>query len=176
MKRNAEALIGAPVREAIVRLVGRDRDTHGSPGLGGDREALREWLAQLLVDSEKLIGHMEFLKGQRGGEARPRPAVRTRGPAAPPGVEALAGEANRDLLPEEKSLAIADRGLGELEDGEAARLLLNPFALCSLAELINTLLPEEWQPRLAAVGKEVMERHGLKVPERHEDQRPPTSD
>jgi hypothetical protein len=45
-----------------------------------------------------------------------------------------------------------------------AVLLLNPYALWDLADLIDFLLPDYWLGRMEHVGRELMERHGLEIP------------
>src|SRR5262249_21624742 len=54
-------------------------------------------------------------------------------------------------------------GLGALDDPAVARLLLNPFALCDLQDLLAVRLPDAWLGLMGQVGRELMDRHGLEV-------------
>src|SRR5688500_7170573 len=101
MTRSGEETIDARVRDALVSLIRRDRETNGNPGLEGDRERLREWLAQVLVDSDKLIGHMKFLERRQKEETKPPKRVRTRGPSAAPPRPAVSTRRHQEFLPEE---------------------------------------------------------------------------
>ncbi len=51
-----------------------------------------------------------------------------------------------------------------LSADELAALLLNPYALWDLSDLIERLAPAFWWPRIQQVAQEYVERHGLYIP------------
>jgi hypothetical protein len=81
-----------------------------------------------------------------------------------PPLEVAAGFRHNQLLPEQTAQAVAERGPSVLSHGELALLLLNPYALSDLADLITFLGPEYWLGRMEQVGLEFIERHGLDIP------------
>ena len=56
------------------------------------------------------------------------------------------------VLEERLAQGVLEGGVDRLPDGELARLLLNPYALWDLADLISTLLPDYWLDRMEEQG------------------------
>lgn len=66
-----------------------------------------------------------------------------------------------ELLAEETALQIAHEGLEVLPDSELPRLLLNPFALWDLADLVSYTLPDYWLDQMEAIGEHIMSDEGV---------------
>jgi hypothetical protein len=67
------------------------------------------------------------------------------------------------LLPEDRMSAVEERGPGVLTEDEVANLLLNPFALHDLVDLIGTRLPDWWIEPTAEAGRAFSRRHNLLI-------------
>jgi hypothetical protein len=155
-------------RNLLADLRLADEETNGRPTLTAEQASrAREWFTRLMVDGRSANGHIqllqEFYQGTFAPPSLPRWLCRE-GPPPARRTDPNAGFRHYQLLPEEKALAVAERGPEALTDEELAVLLLNPFALWDLADLILTLLPRYWMDIFGAVGKEEMERLGRELP------------
>jgi hypothetical protein len=151
-------------RELLTNLRISDEATQGRPQLPAAEVALaRDYMLLLLVDDRAEIAHIELL--QEFYRARFRYPLSRRfwqgGPRPP--LVVVAGFRHNQLLPEQTARAVAERGPDVLSPDELAVLLLNPYALWDLADLIDFVLPDYWLGRMDQVGRELMERHGLEV-------------
>jgi hypothetical protein len=123
------------------------------------------YLDRVLLGGAMLGRHLAHLEKLYQAEFRRFPSRRDRTPEQ----VAVPGGPNvrfryRDLLPEDQALAIVERGpdalcdravFQEEKDVQAARLLLNPYALWDLADLIDALLPDYWLDQMTAHAPEV---------------------
>ena len=66
-----------------------------------------------------------------------------------------------DVLADTRILAISESGVEVLSDDEVVELLLNPFALFDLFDVIGELGPDTWLPLMQEVGREMMRREGV---------------
>ncbi len=155
-------------RNLLADLRLADKETNGRPTLPAEQVNLaRQWFTRLMVDGRSMNGHIqllqEFYQGTFAPPSLPRWLCRE-GPPPPRRTDPSAGFRHYELLEEDKALAVAERGSEALTDDEMAVLLLNPFALWDLADLILTLLPPYWSNVFGKVGKEEMERLGRELP------------
>jgi hypothetical protein len=152
-------------RELVTKLWISDETTQGRPQLPPPAAALaRDYLALLLVDDRAEVAHIDLLQEFYRTKFRyPLSRWFWQGEPRPP-IEVAAGFRHSQFLPEATAQAVAERGHAVLSPDELAVLLLNPYALWDLADLISFLLPDYWRGRLHKVGLELMERHGLKIP------------
>jgi hypothetical protein len=155
------------VRNLLSDLRLADEQTNGRPTLTTEEMILaRNWLSRILLEGQALCYHVqllqEFYRSQFEPPSLPRrlwieglPPLRR--------TSAAAGFRHYQLLPEDKALAVAERGLEALTDDELPVLLLNPFALWDLSDLINTLMPPRWLDLMSEVGRELIERYELEI-------------
>jgi hypothetical protein len=151
-------------RELVTKLLLSDEATQGHPQLPAQSsEPVRGYLSLLLMDVRAEIAHIELLQefyratfryplSRRFWSGEPRPLL-----AVTPAFR------HNQFLPEETGRAVAERGLDVLSDDEVAILLLNPYALWDLADLIDFLLPTYWLDRMDQIGRDLMQRHHLEV-------------
>jgi hypothetical protein len=151
-------------RSLIVDLCRSDQETGGRPRLPVEqRERAWEHLTAVLVDTRVQIAQLALLEQFHQAKFHPPvPRQVCPGEDLPPPL-APAGFRHNQLLPEDKSSAVVERGPNALTDEELAALLLNPLALWDLADRIHSLLPEYWLPHLDRVGQELMAEYGLEI-------------
>jgi hypothetical protein len=167
MSRNADdAVMPKAVRDLVNDyLIIPDRRPGGRPVLPPERVAeARAWLERILIDRDAFDAHVHLLQTGYGVTFRPpRPHwERPEGdrPALP---ETASAFRHHELLDEARAVQVAQGGPGVLHDDELARLLLNPYALWDLADLIDATLPDYWLDRMDAHGRELIAHHGLEV-------------
>jgi hypothetical protein len=139
-----------------------------------DDAPARDWLTQVLLDVDARQAHLAKLKVGYNGKFRlPRPHWdRPCGERLVP--DPASGFRWFDLLPDEKARPLLDGGPAVLDPEELARLLLNPFGLCDLAERIDAELPPWWLEKMDARGKAWLKEHGIRLwPPRLETEPPP---
>jgi hypothetical protein len=145
----------------IARLIATLRDNRQEKRpLLADKDAAfaRSWLERILVDSPSLIVHLEELK-QASGHDFPLPKWRRdlAGDETSPEHPPDQGGRKGNLLSETQAQAIVDQGTAAFDIPGAidvGALLLDPFALCELADLIDWQFPEAWMDAMARLGKE----------------------
>jgi hypothetical protein len=153
----------ATVRDLIADLRQSDEQTGGHPILSPDQvSTARTYLEQLLLDTGDRFGqHIATLeKLYRARFVAPLPRSWRLGvdvPAPQPAAEFL----HSAVLPEALALAVAEGGVDRLAVDELASLLLNPYALWDLNDLINTLLPDYWLGRMEKVGAQLASESGI---------------
>jgi hypothetical protein len=154
------------VRDLLTTLVRSDQQTNGQPQLNpAEENVARAWLERLLADTEALLDHLAWLSEQYQATFEapvPRNARWLLGET--PLTPTSTGFRHHELLSDAQAQAVAERGIGVLDAGTVARLLLNPVALSDLHDLIGVALTDAWMPVLAQVGQGVMDRHGLVAP------------
>jgi hypothetical protein len=152
-------------RTLVTNLRVSDETTKGRPQLAPANVALaRDYLSLLLVEDRAEIVHIHLLEELYGAKfSYPLSRAFWQGDPRPP-MTAVPGFRHNQFLPEETARAVAERGADALSPDELAALLLNPYALWDLADLINSTFPEYWQRRLHQVGLELIERYGLNIP------------
>lgn len=156
-------------------LLALDRQTGGSPEVP---HALlpdtREWLATILVDvADGLISHIRQLELHYGGIFRAplsRCLTQICNPEWPipdphfPHVK---------WLNEQQLTALANCGLPALRDAsffpkgepaELAQLLLNPYALFDLSDLITCSAPDAWHDKLDKSGQRLLSQYHFELP------------
>src|SRR5262245_22448583 len=113
-------------RELLTNLRIADHETNGHPLLAPDQvEPARNWLSRILVDARALRGHINLLQDLYQAKFRFRPARRDWMAGEPaPRVEGSGAFRYRQLLSEEKVLAIARDGL-EAKDNQGIDVLTN---------------------------------------------------
>jgi predicted dehydrogenase len=68
---------------------------------------------------------------------------------------------HHELLPERRAEVVAELGVKALAADEMARLLLNPYALWDLADLIDATQPEAWVEAMVALGWDLLGQETL---------------
>jgi hypothetical protein len=169
-------------RELVTSLYRSDDATQGQPQLPADQvERAREYLALLLVDGEAEMAHTALLKELyrspfRYPLERPfwweGPRDWSWDPPRPP-VKIAPGFRHNRFLSRETARAVAERGPGILSPEELAALLLNPYALWDLGDLIDFMRPDYWRESIERNAQEWWERSGMWVPIPGLDEQPP---
>jgi hypothetical protein len=154
-------------RELVLGLFRSDQETSGRPSLAANQvESARAYLSQLLIDVRAEIAHTRLLEQLYGAPFRSLPARQLwpgeQRPAWSPGVEPRFR--HNQPLPDEKARPVAEQGPSALSSAELAALLLNPYALHDLADLLDTTCPDYWLERMRAAGEELIQRYGMKIP------------
>jgi hypothetical protein len=147
-------------RTLLDTLRASDEAMQGQPQLPAAKvEQARDYLALLLVDHRVEIAHIRRLQELYQTKFR-YPLERWFWEGGPrPRCEIAAGFRHNRFLPDEKARAVAERGPGVLSPDGLAELLLNPYALRDLADLIAFSLPAYWLPRMEQQARENWERH-----------------
>jgi hypothetical protein len=122
--------------ELVDYLYIEDERTNGAPALSGERlDLARDWLVRVIFQRTDRLAHVEELQRCYGRSRR----------------SSQRGDANggtifrhHELFAESKALTLAEKGPADLAGDELARLLLNPFALLDLADLVGALAPAPW--------------------------------
>jgi hypothetical protein len=165
MSLNGDYRMSEEDRELVTSLHASDEATQGRPQLPPEQvERAREYLALLVTAGEAEMVHLDLLQEFYRTKFRyllercfwqggPRPQHQ-------PGP----GFRHNQFLPAEKVQAVAERGPGVLSPDELAELLLNPYALRDLADLIDYSYPDYWQPRLDQLARENWERYPYNIP------------
>ncbi len=152
-------------RELLASLHVSDEATQGRPQLPPEKvERAREYLALLLTDDQAEIAHIEVLQEFYRDKFR-YPLERWFWQGGPrPRHEPAPGFRHNQLLPEEKVRGVAERGPAVLSPEELAVLLLNPYALWDISDLIHYSFPAYWEPRLEQHARENWERYPYNIP------------
>jgi agmatine/peptidylarginine deiminase len=151
------------VRDLIADLFRSDEQTGGQPVLSPDRVGpARAYLEQLLLDAtdrlQQHIASLEQLYRVRFVAPLPRSWRQGGSPLAQAPTPGLRHSA---VLEEPLALAVLEGGVERLPAGDLARLLLNPYALWDLADLLNTLLPDYWLDRMEERGIQWARESGI---------------
>jgi hypothetical protein len=134
--------------ELVDYLYIEDERTNGAPALSGERLGLaRQWLIRVVFHRVDRLAHVEELQRSYARSRR----CSTQG-TSPRGTIFR----HHELFPEAKSLALAENGPAKLSGDELARLLLNPFALLDLADLVGALAPAAWLDLLEIQARETI--------------------
>jgi hypothetical protein len=133
-------------RDLVTKLWISDEGTQRRPQVPAEAVLLaRDYLSLLLMEVKAEVAHIELLQELYRAKFRcPLSRWFWQGELRPPFTVA-AGFRYYQLLPEEIARAVAERGPGVLSGEELAVLLLNPYALWDLADLINYLMPDYWE-------------------------------
>lgn len=167
---NGNTISSGPAWLADLRTA--DHESGGRPAVPPDRlDEAREWLAVILVDvPDGLVPHVRQLERFYRGRFRaplPRALLAGAGPERPPPDPPFR---HTGLLTAGQSTAVLGRGISALGDailfpeGEPtalARLLLNPYALFDLSDMISYRLPVAWRDRLEASGRPLAQQDDL---------------
>jgi len=151
--------------DLVTKLYLSDEATQGRPKLPAETvELAREYLSLLLIEVRAEFVHDELLQELYRAKCRyPLSRWFCQGGPRPP-LEVAAGFRHNQLLPEEIARAVAERGPAVLSADDLAVLLLNPYALYDLTDLIHFLFPDFWLGRMEQSGREYMERSGVNIP------------
>jgi hypothetical protein len=153
-------------RDVIVNLHITDQQTKGHPVVRPEEvPTARQWLLEVLADSDKLSEHAALLAELYRGVIRPPTSRRDRWHGEPAAWPSPSTFTHFEPLAEGLAKAIAENGsaVATLTEDQLARLLLNPFALYDLADLIRTTLPNWWIEPMAAAGRAMIRRHNLVI-------------
>jgi hypothetical protein len=152
-------------KQLVANLLASDEATQGRPQLPPETlELAREYLALLLMDVRVEKPHFKTLQEHYRAKFR-YPLARCFWQGDPrPATEVAVGFRHNQFLAEQTAQAVAERGPGVLSADELAALLLNPYALWDLSDLIDELEPEFWRERMQQVGQALIDRHGLYIP------------
>jgi hypothetical protein len=163
MNVQTAAEVPEPERHLLGALHHSDTQTAGRPTLPAEQvEAARNWLGRILVDSGRLAAHIDLLRELYGATFRYRPPRRDwPGDEPAPQVEPSPQFRHNQPLPESQARVIVEQGPDSLSGTELAALLLNPYALWDLADLIDVTLPDYWLDRVEPVGQELIAEYGL---------------
>jgi hypothetical protein len=154
--------IASITQDLITDLHLSDEQTEGHPALPPDRVGLaRECLEQLLLDPTRLQKHLSTLEGLYKAQfVAPSPRGWRQGNnLAPP--QPAAAFRHSALLSDPLALAVMDGGVGRLPDADLAALLLNPYALWDLDDLIHSTLPDYWLDRMEEKGVQLAQESGI---------------
>ena len=147
-------------RDLMQRLRDSDRATGSRPLLpAGGRDKAQPWLRRILVDFDALDQHIALLQDFYDAPfrySRPQRNDWAAEQLLPPAEPSKFAHAAR--LADDRVAAVADQGVEVLSDEEMAALLLNPFALYDLFDVIDDLHPERWMLVLHEVGALLMAR------------------
>ena len=160
---DSEVFLSPVDRDHIVNLVLDDQRTRGEGRVAlDDAPWAMDRLNRVVLGGERLRAHIALLEQLYQGKFRRFASMRDRRSdesVLPDGPDAAF--LHHAWLHEEQVLAIAECGPEALRDAKlfpegfalaAARLLLNPYALWDLSDLVNCVLPPYWL--------EQMEQHG----------------
>jgi hypothetical protein len=152
-----------PERQLLLAVYRSDTETAGRPTLPAEQvAAARRWLERILVDSGRLGAHIDLLRELYGATFRyRRPRRDWPGDEPAPQVERSAQFRHNQPLPDSHAQVIVEQGPDSLRSTELAALLLNPYALWDLADLIDVMLPDYWLDRAETIGQELIAEHGL---------------
>jgi hypothetical protein len=154
-------------RQLLTSLHASDEATQGRPQLPAEQvERARDYLALILTAGEAELVHLDLLQEFYRTKFR-YPLERCFWQGGPrPRHEPNLGFRHNQFLPAEKVRAVAERGPGVLSPDELGELLLNPYALRDLADLIDYSYPDYWPPRLEQHALEMWERrpHNIPIP------------
>ncbi len=134
--------------ELVDYLYIEDERTNGTPKLSGERlDLARDWLVRVVFQRTDRLAHVEELQRCYGRSRR----------------SSAQGDSSRgtmfrhhELFAEPKALALAENGPATLAGDVLARLLLNPFALLDLADLVGALAPAPWLDLLDQQARETI--------------------
>lgn len=148
----------------IRGLFDADRDGVAQFAPGGRAEA-EAWLRVALVDFEALQLHIALLSELYASPIfLPRPR-RDRWDTGGYTTDELPGVfPHSGPLPDERVTAVCDVGLSALSDLEMAGLMLNPYALFDLYDVIDEVMPEAWLSALHTVARTVEVKSADRVP------------
>lgn len=150
-------------RDLTMNLYISDRETGGRPLLRADEVPLALRLfCILLTDADVFDEHSRLLAELYGGRFQPTPR-HDRWEGETPDAPHPLRFTHCELLSEQRANAVAEQGAEVLEPDELAAVLLNPFALHDLAELIRTPIRDGWIDALAEAGRAIRRRHDLEI-------------
>jgi hypothetical protein len=154
-----------PVREMLTDLWLSDEQTQGHPVLPPERVDLaRGWLFRALLEADPLQGHLALLSRlYKGRFLQPIPRLLAHGERWAEPDEARGFRHDQPLAPEESQILV-ENGPDAYPPERLAFLLLNPVALWDVSDLIDSLLPAYWRPRVNRLGEELIAKHGLDFP------------
>jgi hypothetical protein len=167
MSLNGDYQMRKEDRELLTSLHASDEATQGRPQLPAEQvERARDYLALILTAGEAEMAHIDILQESYRTKFR-YPMTRWFWQGEPrPRHEPAPGFRHNRFLPAEKAQAVAERGPGVLSPDELAELLLNPYALWDLFDLIHYTFPDYWEPRLEQHAWENWQRrpHNIPIP------------
>ena len=70
-----------------------------------------------------------------------------------------------DLLDSPLEQRFVERGLEAASNEELHQLLINPVALCQLADAVDEAAPDAWWDDMVATGEKMMERYNKDAPQ-----------
>jgi hypothetical protein len=110
-----------------------------------ERHIALGWLRRVLLDFEALDLHISLLQELYGTSfAYPRPRRERWNISQPLDAPQANAFNHSQRLSEQRVAAILDDGIDILSDEELAELLLNPFALYDLFDVIDDVQPDNW--------------------------------
>jgi len=150
-------------RSLIQEVFQSDQRTRGKPTLPAEqRERAQRWLTRILVDFDALDEHIGMLQSLYSADfcyPRARRDCWTTEQLEPSAEPTKFTQSDR--LTDDRVSAVADDGINALDDDELARLILNPFALHDLFDVIDELHPDAWMPVIHDIGKALMQNQRL---------------
>jgi hypothetical protein len=138
---------GQQIPESLIQeLFESDRLSCGTPKLPPEkREVAIKWLRRVLVDFEALDKHIAFLqKLYRSSFQYPRPRRDQWDVEQPLDPPTNSEFTHVDRISDDRLATILDEGVDDLSDEEIGALLLNPYALFDLFDVIDDVQPEYW--------------------------------
>jgi hypothetical protein len=133
--------------ELVDYLYIEDERTNGAPALSGERLGLAlDWLVRVVFYRTDRLAHVEELQRCYSRSRRSAQSSSPRGTIF----------RHHELLPESKVLTLAENGPSALPGDELARLLLNPFRLLDLSDLVAALAPSPWLDLLEKQAREAI--------------------
>lgn len=159
--------------DLLLTLHRSDEETLGHPHLSPEQlPNARELLSRSLTNADTGNAQRKLLeKLYHARVCLPLPRALTEG--EPPAAEQPPQFRHRHLLPTEKTHAVVDRGPDVLSPDELASLLLNPYALYDLADLILWQLSGYWLETLEQEAEKLTEYCDIHIPIPGLDQPPP---
>ncbi len=160
--------IPAPPKQLLEKLF---RAGDHPEVLDSERTEALEWLRVVLVDFTVLNQHVDLLQQLYGDDTFRYPGSRRDGGSSqPPPPDSRFRF--KDVWTSEKLLPTLEGGVNVLKNDELGELLLNPYAMADLHDMISDMDPDAWLPVLQKVGREMMRREHVGMQTRQQQERP----
>jgi hypothetical protein len=131
--------------ESFIRELFEADHAAGAAVTSEKLESARTWLRRILVDFEALDQHIVLLQQLYGASFHyPRPRRDQWDMDHPIDPPTTSGFTHVDRLPDNEVAIILDNGIDGLNNKALGSLLLNPYALFDLFDVIDDVQPEYW--------------------------------
>jgi len=165
MIKRANFSVPADVEQMLGELRRDDGLADRSNGIAGaNPDSARRWLERILVDPFARAAHTDWLRDAYAAQFLPSSPRRLLHGTEPRRAEPDSRFPHRDLLPSSIIEAVLQTGVAALDGPAVSRLLLNPYALWDLSDLIWDRLPDHWLPAMDKVGNDLIREYDMDIP------------